>query len=136
MAPEIRQNQVYDGRKTDIFSMGVVLFTIVVGYFPFSSADLKDQFYDFLNNGTRNDNGINDAYWETLKASELSTEFKDLMQQILTIDASKRLTIEQIREHPWLNNKINEEKFEDLRQVLQNCRSQGEHAGECLKSYI
>lgn len=42
MAPEIRQGKIYDGRQTDIFSFGVVLFTIVVGYFPFSTADMKD----------------------------------------------------------------------------------------------
>lgn len=80
MAPEIRQNKVYDGKSTDIFSMGVVLFTLVVGYFPFSSADLKDQFYSFLLTGERDANGINTEYWETLRASNISNDFKDLMQ--------------------------------------------------------
>jgi serine/threonine protein kinase len=42
MAPEIRESKEYDGRQTDIFSLGVVLFTIVVGYFPFSKAELTD----------------------------------------------------------------------------------------------
>ena len=42
MAPEIRESKEYDGRQTDIFSLGVVLFTIVVGYFPFSKAEMKD----------------------------------------------------------------------------------------------
>ena len=35
MAPEIRKGEIYDGRSTDIFSMGVILFTLVIGYFPF-----------------------------------------------------------------------------------------------------
>lgn len=35
MAPEIRNGDIYDGREVDVFSMGVVLFTLVVGYFPF-----------------------------------------------------------------------------------------------------
>ena len=42
MAPEIRESKEYDGRQTDIFSLGVVLFTIVVGYFPFSKAEMND----------------------------------------------------------------------------------------------
>lgn len=42
MAPEIREGKIYDGRQTDIFSFGVVLFTVVVGYFPFSTADMQD----------------------------------------------------------------------------------------------
>lgn len=35
MAPEIRESKVYDGKKADIFSLGVILFIIVVGIFPF-----------------------------------------------------------------------------------------------------
>lgn len=42
MAPEIRQGKVYNGKETDIFSMGVVLFTLIVGFFPFSEASLED----------------------------------------------------------------------------------------------
>jgi len=38
MAPEIRRCKVYDGRSTDIFSMGVILFSLVMGFFPFQSA--------------------------------------------------------------------------------------------------
>lgn len=97
MAPEIRSGKVYDGRKTDVFSMGVVLFTIVVGYFPFSTADVKDDFYSFLTTGMRDENGINAAYWQTLKATHLSTEFKDLMQQIFIMDGDKRPSLEQIK---------------------------------------
>ena len=74
--------------------MGVVLFTLVVGYFPFSTADLKDQFYAFLLQGERDANGINSAYWETLKASDLSNDFKDLMQRIFSMDGNKRLARE------------------------------------------
>lgn len=92
--------------------MGVVLFTLVVGYFPFSTADMKDQFYHFLTTGNRDMNGINTAYWETLKASHLSTEFKDLMQKIFSYDGSKRPTLEQIKDHPWYKNQIDSDKFE------------------------
>lgn len=35
MAPEIKLGYKYDGRQVDIFSVGVVLFIIVVGIFPF-----------------------------------------------------------------------------------------------------
>jgi len=93
MAPEIRQQKVYNGKETDIFSFGVVLFTLVVGYFPFSTADLKDQFYNFLLNGDRDANGINQDYWDTLKASSISNEFKILMQSIFQPDGSKRPTL-------------------------------------------
>lgn len=38
MAPEIKEERLYDGRKADIFSTGVILFVIVAGMFPFTEA--------------------------------------------------------------------------------------------------
>jgi len=38
MAPEIKEGLVYDGKQTDIFSIGVILFIIVMGIFPFKEA--------------------------------------------------------------------------------------------------
>lgn len=35
MAPEIKEKKVYDGHKVDIFSTGVILFSVVTGIFPF-----------------------------------------------------------------------------------------------------
>ena len=35
MAPEIKEGKVYDGRQTDIFSLGVILWIITQGIFPF-----------------------------------------------------------------------------------------------------
>ena len=93
MAPEIREGWVYDGRQSDIFSMGVVLFTIVVGYFPFSKAEYEDQFYNYLQHGPRDVNGIQNEYWRTLRASHLSLEFKDLMQSIFRHDPYYRPTL-------------------------------------------
>ena len=93
MAPEIRESKEYDGRQTDVFSLGVVLFTIVVGYFPFSKAEFSDQFYNFLQTGQQDDQGINNAYWATLKATHISTEFKDLMHSIFSYDPELRPTV-------------------------------------------
>lgn len=83
MAPEIRNGDVYNGKQTDVFSMGVVLFTLVVGFFPFAKASMKDQYYNILVTGLRDENGINTQFWKTLRSSHLSTEFKDLMQKML-----------------------------------------------------
>lgn len=35
LAPEVKANVVYDGRKADVFSAGVVLFALANGIFPF-----------------------------------------------------------------------------------------------------
>ena len=38
MAPEIIERKIYDGRRTDIFSLGVLLFHMVIGRLPFETA--------------------------------------------------------------------------------------------------
>jgi len=46
-APEISKcfSQGYDGIKSDIFSLGVLLFVIIIGRFPFISSDKSDGRY-------------------------------------------------------------------------------------------
>ena len=50
MPPEIIEDKVYDGRKADVFTLGVILFVIVQGKFPFSEAKKSDYFYKTLMN--------------------------------------------------------------------------------------
>ena len=47
MAPEILTNQ-YDGKKIDIFSAGVILFTIHAGNPPFEKATKNDPHYKLI----------------------------------------------------------------------------------------
>lgn len=51
MAPEIRQEKVYDGRKVDIFSLGVIMFILATGKFPFVESKLDDLHYHLLISG-------------------------------------------------------------------------------------
>lgn len=37
------------------------------------------------------------AYWEVVKGTKLSQDFKDLIRKMLSFDGAKRPTIEQIR---------------------------------------
>ena len=48
MAPEIIKHKTYDGRKADIFSVGVILFILVQGGFPFLSATEEDDYFNLL----------------------------------------------------------------------------------------
>ena len=57
MAPEIKLGNVYNGKEVDIFSIGVVLFIMVRGIYPFTEATKNDQFYEHI----LNDNL--DTYW-------------------------------------------------------------------------
>ena len=57
MAPEIREGKVYDGRQTDIFSLGVILFTMVLGNLPFALPEKDDAYYSLIMAGMIED------YW-------------------------------------------------------------------------
>ena len=51
MAPEIKEGKQYRGEQVDIFSMGVILFIIVHGIFPFKEARKEEYFYNLLMTG-------------------------------------------------------------------------------------
>jgi len=96
MAPEIKLGQQYDGRQIDVFSTGVILFIIVQGIFPFKEAKKDEYFYNLILQGKL------DTYWKKVGGQNLSEDFKDLILSMFSLDGSKRPTVEQIRDHPWM----------------------------------
>ena len=89
-APEVFSSKPFKGKNADLWSMGVCLYVMVCGAFPFPGEELDD----FLNNLLYKSFEVPDS---------VSSEFKDLIYQILEKDPSKRLTIEQIKSHKWLH---------------------------------
>ena len=73
MAPEIALGHKYQGYKADIFSAGVILFTLARGIFPFMNSNKEDQFYNCLLKKKYAE------YWSSVEANDASTEFKDLV---------------------------------------------------------
>jgi len=98
MAPEIRKGLVYDGRQVDIFSTGVILFTIVHGIFPFKEATETDSYYGLLCEGET------DKYWDKVAGTDFSPEFQDLILSMFSENRLARPTLDEIREHPWLKS--------------------------------
>lgn len=111
MAPEIKLGKQYDGRQTDIFSAGVILFIIVQGLFPFREAKQDEFFYNLL---------LTDPvkYFQKVKGENLSEEFKDLVVRMLSFNGKDRPTIEQIEKHPWytqtFDKELTRQKLQDL----------------------
>jgi len=78
----------YVGPKADIWSMGVILYALVCGYLPFENSNTSMLYKKILDGDYKNPDFI-------------SSEVKDLIRKILTVDPEKRYTIDQIRRHPW-----------------------------------
>jgi len=97
MAPEIKEGKTYKGTQVDLFSLGVILFIIVQGIFPFKEARKEEYFYSLLLN-----NRI-DTYFTKVNGHGLSEAFKDLILKLFSYDGNLRPTVEEFRAHPWLN---------------------------------
>jgi len=110
MAPEIKEGKVYKGTQVDLFSVGVILFIIVQGSFPFKEARKEEFFYNLILTGQI------DTYFQKVNGANLSMEFKDLILGLFSYDPEKRLTIDQIKSHPWLN--MDGFNFEETRASL------------------
>ena len=97
-APEIRRYYIsgYDGIKSDIFSLGVLLFVITVGRFPFSSCDYSDKKYRFIMDKKY------EQYWANFAEYNLSKEFKDLINHLICYEPKERFSIDEILNHPWI----------------------------------
>lgn len=98
MAPEIKEGKVYKGKQVDLFSLGVILFIIVQGIFPFKEARKEEYFYKILLSGDY------ETYFQKVNGTLLSSEFKDLAVRLFSYDPETRPTAEQIRQHPWMNH--------------------------------
>lgn len=91
----------YDGKKADLFSVGVMLFLFVKGTFPFLNADDEDFYYSKIISGDA------DTYFAWVdKEDTLSNEFKDLIWRLFSPAGSDRPSLEDIRAHPWLSSSI------------------------------
>ncbi len=103
-SPDVRlaSTKGFNGIKNDIFSLGVLLFVITIGDFPFESATYSDEKYKFIIKGRFS------QYWEFFNYINISDEFKDLINNLISINPSKRLTIDEILKHPWLVKQLGE----------------------------
>ena len=111
-SPELRNANIngYDGIKSDIFSLGVLLFVITIGKFPFYSSSYSDKKYRLIMKQKF------EKYWAIFEKYNLSNEFKDLINHLLCFDPKERFSIEEILEHPWIklnesNKELNKNEF-------------------------
>ncbi|MBA0652510.1 hypothetical protein Goklo_019767 [Gossypium klotzschianum] len=87
-APEIVSGKLYAGPEVDAWSCGVILYALLSGTLPF-----EDESFHNL--------------YKKIKASNIKTNrhlsagARDLISRIIVVDPMKRLTIPEIRQHPW-----------------------------------
>lgn len=107
-APEINAGLAFSVEKADLFAAAIVLFTLVAGHMPFASATDKDQMYNLLVQNQQS------SFWKfhgkMMKKKDenfqFSSEFMDLMDKMFDVNPKKRLTLQEIKNHPWMGLKL------------------------------
>jgi serine/threonine protein kinase len=84
----------YAGPPADIWALGVLLFTLLSGCFPYRGATDKE-LYKKINRA--------DYKLPTEVQNTLSIEAINLLKRIFSIDANKRPSAREILNDPWLN---------------------------------
>ena len=107
----------YVGTLSDIFSLGVVLFVLVMGFYPFEKPNITDSRYKLISKKDFQ------GFWKKCEQKKLlsnnnnsnntnnligvSPEFKDLFEKMVCPRPEDRINIIQIKKHPWLQEIAN-----------------------------
>ncbi|KAI8875849.1 Pkinase-domain-containing protein [Backusella circina FSU 941] len=88
-APEVIKRQNYFGPETDVWSLGVILYTLLAGELPFD-----DECESILQNRIVNIDYKIPSYF--------SSQVTDLLSKMLVQDPTQRMTTRQMKAHGWL----------------------------------
>lgn len=89
-APELFQGKKYDGPEVDVWSLGVILYTLVSGSLPFDGQNLKELRERVLRGKYR-------------IPFYMSTDCENLLKKFLVLNPAKRSSLENIMKDKWMN---------------------------------
>lgn len=111
MAPEVLKGHTQSSPKIDVWSLGLMLNGMVLGFLPFTGADRKELEHQIINEE------LNYRQIKRLKPATIKDEFRktlnyvlrrtsddviDLIEKMLCKDPAKRIDDLGIFEHPWI----------------------------------
>ena len=130
----------YVGTLSDIFSLGVVLFVLVMGFYPFDKPNITDIRYKFIskkdfsgfwkkceqkkiltnnNNNNSNNNSLG-----------VSPEFKDLFEKMVCPKPDERISISEIKKHPWIQELTNYYAENEIEGKIEINKKNGNNLGK------
>jgi serine/threonine protein kinase len=98
-APEVYGKRgVFDARKADIWSLGVVLFCMLVGSPPYNKPIESDQAYLYIKNGI-----VDQLLFQWERNHFITVKVLSLLHSMLCFDAKKRFLVDDVIQHSWLS---------------------------------
>lgn len=89
-APELFLGQKYTGPEVDVWSLGVVLYTLISGSLPFDANNMKELKERVIRGKFR-------------IPFYMSTDCENLLRKMLVVNPAKRLTLDEIIKYNWVN---------------------------------
>ncbi|CAE6075206.1 unnamed protein product [Arabidopsis arenosa] len=88
-APECCLGITYSGRSADTWAVGVTLYCMILGQYPFLGDTLQDTYDKIVHNPLIIPDGLN-------------PHLRDLIEGLLCKDPNQRMTLKAVAEHPWV----------------------------------
>ncbi|XP_022140398.1 serine/threonine-protein kinase GRIK1 [Momordica charantia] len=88
-APECCLGITYHGKGADTWAVGVTLYCMILGQYPFLGETLQDTYDKIVNN-------------PLVLPDDMNLQLRNLLEGILCKDPSQRMTLEAIANHSWL----------------------------------
>ena len=92
MAPEIFNKERYTGDKADIWSLGIVIYVLLVGFMPFKESDTEKKKFT--------------------APSYVTKDAHDFVSNMLILDPHKRYSARKLLKHRWLS------EMEDIQETV------------------
>ncbi|KAK6258842.1 Protein kinase domain - like 10 [Theobroma cacao] len=94
IAPEVLSRKEYDGKIADVWSCGVTLYVMLVGAYPFEDPEDPRNFRKTIQR-------ILSVHYSIPDYVRVSKECRHLLSRIFVSNPEKRITIPEIKQHPW-----------------------------------
>lgn len=94
IAPEVLARREYDGKLADVWSCGVTLYVMLVGAYPFEDQEDPKNFRKTIQR-------IMGVKYKIPDYVHISQDCTNLLSRIFVASAARRITIKDIKNHPW-----------------------------------
>jgi serine/threonine protein kinase len=128
MSPEMIQGSVY-GTPTDVWSLGVILYTLVVGQFPY----VPERACVKLMKAAIASGVPEPSFQCVVQGSELSSQVLGLLQSLIDRDAKERPSAAEALEHCWFSPELDEAQRpqHSLKETLRAAQRVGAFSMQC-----